>query len=75
MLIISPLVVAFIALFAAHEVNGQQQPDLPIAIINGKEISTETYHRFLTTAIGSDQLSRMVDSILVAQAAQQHQIT
>ncbi|MCX8267031.1 MAG: peptidylprolyl isomerase [Planctomycetota bacterium] len=50
-------------------VTAQEPTTTDLATVNGEEISVERYKDFLFTTIGSSELSRLVDTVLIEQAA------
>ena len=66
-LILKTALLASISLVSV--VTAQELPTTDLATVNGEKISVERYRDFLFTTIGSNELSRLVDTVLIEQAA------
>ncbi|MDE0586538.1 MAG: peptidylprolyl isomerase [Planctomycetota bacterium] len=66
-LILKTTLLASISLVSV--VTAQEQPATDLATVNGEKISVERYRDFLFTTIGSSELARLVDTVLIEQAA------
>ncbi|MFT7516619.1 MAG: parvulin-like peptidyl-prolyl isomerase [Myxococcota bacterium] len=69
------LSVAVAALFGCSAPLNHQPQDAPLVIIDGQEISSEHYKEFIYTSVASSELARMVDTVLIQQAADKFGIT
>jgi parvulin-like peptidyl-prolyl isomerase len=56
-------------------INGQKAAELTVATINGHQVSLEHYKDFLLTTVASGELARLIDTILIEQAASDYGIT
>ena len=66
-LILKTALLASISLVSV--VTAQELPTTDLATVNGEKISVERYKDFLFTTIGSSELTRLVDTVLIEQAA------
>jgi parvulin-like peptidyl-prolyl isomerase len=66
-LILKTTLLASISLVSV--VTAQEPPTTDLATVNGEKISVERYRDFLFATIGSSELARLVDTVLIEQAA------
>ena len=62
------------AINPCSSLSAQVEEQVPIAIVNGEEIDVEQYKDFLYLSIGSGDLPRIIDSVLITQAANKYKI-
>jgi len=71
-LILKTALLASISLVSV--VTAQETPATDLATVNGEKISVERYRDFLFTTVGSSELARLVDTVLIEQAAKSFDI-